>query len=85
MRLAELLDSVSSRLVPDYLPAPALAAPACLEEVVGQAWRDWRAAQHYFDAVSEPGLVDHAIYLVQAAEHRYDYLLKQAKARKAPA
>jgi hypothetical protein len=85
MRLAELLGSVSNRLVPDYQPAPALAVPACLEEVVGQAWREWKAAQHYFDAVSDPGLVDHAIYLVQAAEQRYDYLLKQAKKDKTAA
>jgi hypothetical protein len=85
MRLAELLVGISNRLVPDYQPAPALTAPAGLEETLGQALREWRAAQQYFDAVTEPGLVDHAIYVIRAAEQRYDYLIKQAKARKARA
>jgi hypothetical protein len=46
---------------------------------VEQARRDWQAAKAYFENVSDPELVDHAIHLVLATEKRYAYLLKQAK------
>lgn len=52
--------------------------PAGLAQLVEQARRDWLAAQRYFNEVTEPDLVDHAIYSVQAAERRYVYLLRLA-------
>lgn len=36
-------------------------------------------AQCYFDSVSDPELVDHAIYKMEAARSQYVYLLKLAK------
>ncbi|MFW5986423.1 MAG: DUF2508 family protein [Halanaerobiales bacterium] len=36
-------------------------------------------ARHYFDNVSEPELIDHATYLIQAARIKYMYLLNKAK------
>jgi hypothetical protein len=33
----------------------------------------------YLDSVTDPDLVDHAIYSMEAAEKKYIYLLKQAK------
>jgi hypothetical protein len=54
-------------------------------EVVGlvdgieQARREWHSAQAYYDAVSDTDLVDYAVYLMQAAEKKYTYLLKQAR------
>ena len=51
-------------------------------EEVEAARLDWLAAKAYFDTVSEPELVDHAIYLAEAAEKKYMYLLKLARERK---
>ncbi|KUO75080.1 MAG: hypothetical protein APF77_12655 [Clostridia bacterium BRH_c25] len=36
-------------------------------------------AQSYFDNVTAPELVDHAIYKMEAARSQYTYLLKLAK------
>lgn len=44
-----------------------------------KAKNDWLAAQNYFDNVSDPDLVDYAIYEMEAARKKYIYLLKQAK------
>lgn len=40
---------------------------------------DWQAAINYFQQVTDPDLVDHAIYCLEAAERRYMHLLKQAR------
>lgn len=58
--------------------APAPANPTFLE-LVEQARQDWLAAKSYFENVSDPDLVDHAIYLVEAAETKYMYLLRKAR------
>ncbi|MCL4423990.1 MAG: YaaL family protein [Firmicutes bacterium] len=50
-----------------------------LEEVIADAHQEWLAAQNYFENVSDPELVDHAIYLLEAAERKYVYLLRQAR------
>jgi len=81
-RFSEVLGNLSSRLIPDYQPGNALPAQPSLEEVVQEAWREWQAARAYFDTVSDPDLVDHAIYLVEAAERKYGYLIKRAKAER---
>lgn len=36
-------------------------------------------AQSYFDSVTAPELIDHAIYRMEAAKAQYVYLLKLAK------
>ncbi len=46
---------------------------------VHQALRTWQDAQKYFDAVSDPDLVDVAIYDMEAARRRYMYMLKCVK------
>jgi len=48
-------------------------------ELVQEARAEWIQAQNYFENVSEPDLVDYAIYKVEAAKRRYMYLLKQAR------
>ncbi len=50
-----------------------------ITELVEEARQEWQAARAYFETVSEPELVDHAIYLVEAAEKKYMYLLKKAR------
>ncbi len=46
---------------------------------VQQARREWENAQRYFECVSDPELVDHAILLREAAQKKYMYLLRLAK------
>ncbi|MBS3939004.1 MAG: YaaL family protein [Peptococcaceae bacterium] len=49
--------------------------------LIDNAHKEWLAAQQYFDHVSELDLIDHAVYVSQAAEKRYMYLLKQARSQ----
>ncbi|HWQ61116.1 MAG TPA: YaaL family protein [Negativicutes bacterium] len=58
---------------PGPAPVPALV------DVVEQARREWLSAQNYYNSVSDTDLVDHAVYLMQAAEKKYIYLLKRAR------
>ena len=48
-------------------------------EDIEDARKDWTYAQNYFQNVTDPALVDHAIYLLEAAEARYNYLLREAR------
>jgi hypothetical protein len=50
-----------------------------LPDVVEQARQEWLGAQHYYNSVSDKDLIDHAVYMMQAAEKKYMYLLKQAR------
>lgn len=45
---------------------------------VAKALQDWKDAQQYYDSVSDPQLVDYAVYKLEAAKKRYIYLLKRA-------
>lgn len=49
--------------------------------LVEEARKEWVAAKNYFDNVLDPDLIDHAVYVSQAAEKRYMYLLKQARSQ----
>ncbi|WP_127017759.1 YaaL family protein [Anoxybacter fermentans] len=50
-----------------------------LREEIEDAKKDWICAQNYFQNVTDPDLIDHAIYMLEAAEAKYTYLLKQAR------
>ena len=50
-----------------------------MHQALDLAKHEWEFAQSYFDSVSEPDLVEFAIYNQKAAEQKYEYLLKQAK------
>lgn len=54
-------------------PLPSLSL------MVEEARQEWLDAQHYYDTVTDKDLVDHAVYLMQAAEKKYMYLLKKAR------
>lgn len=56
---------------------PAVVPP--LEEAVEEARHEWLVAENYYNSVSDKDLVDHAVYLMQAAEKKYVYLLKRAR------
>lgn len=46
---------------------------------IENAKKEWEDAKNIFENVSEPDLVDYAIYKVEAAEQKYIYLLRQYK------
>ncbi|HPZ22131.1 MAG TPA: DUF2508 family protein [Bacillota bacterium] len=50
-----------------------------LYRLVNQAREQWRLAREHFEYVKDPELVDAAINNLQAAEKRYNYLLKQLR------
>jgi len=43
---------------------------------VKDAYNEWQAAKNFFENVSDPELVDVAIYGAEAARRRYLYMLK---------
>ena len=50
-----------------------------LVEDLEQAWREWKHARLYFNNVTDPDLIDYAIFNMGATEKKYIYLLKQAR------
>jgi hypothetical protein len=66
----------SSLLEPNEMKPISLPS---LPEVVEQARKEWLNAQDYYNTVSDEDLVDHAAFLMQAAEKKYMYLLKMAR------
>lgn len=48
---------------------------------IWQAHRDWKIAGHKFQQALDPDQIDYAIYIMEAAEKRYEMLLRQAKER----
>ena len=53
-----------------------------LDALVWQAQRELETARAYFESVSDPDLVDHACYLLEAAQKRYSYMLRLARQSK---
>lgn len=51
----------------------------CLRDEIEKARAEWQAAQEYFEMVTDPELIDFAIFNLEAARRRYSYLLKQAR------
>jgi hypothetical protein len=50
-----------------------------LIEDLEQAWQEWRHARLYFNNVTDPDLIDYAIFYMGATEKKYIYLLKRAR------
>ena len=54
--------------------------PGLVDEIQ-EAQKQWQEARDYFNSVSEPELIDHAAYMIEAARVKYMYLLNKAKKR----
>jgi hypothetical protein len=48
-------------------------------ESLKEAHKDWKNKETYFQSVTDPDLVDHAIYELEASKIKYIYLLKKVK------
>lgn len=73
-------------VVADYLFAhdqdavrPSKAEPGALAADIEKAHQEWLVARSFFDNVTDPRLVDYAIYSIGAAEKRYMFLLDEAR------
>ncbi|HEX7714349.1 MAG TPA: DUF2508 family protein [Bacillota bacterium] len=58
---------------------PATQNTPDLLENLESAQREWRYAKLYFNCVTDPDLIDHAIFHLGATERKYVYLLKCAR------
>jgi predicted metal-binding protein len=52
---------------------------ASLKKQLQAAHQEWQIAEQYFQTVSEPELVDHAIFTLEAARRKYVYLFRQLR------
>lgn len=43
------------------------------------ACKEWKYAKLYFNCVTDPDLIDHAVFYIGATEKKYMYLLKRAR------
>lgn len=73
---------VGARFLPDEGPLPPEIER--YYSLVEQAKQEWQDAKRRFNEVSDPDLVDYAIYALEAAERRYVYLLKKARNKNCP-
>lgn len=88
-RLCELLDLQPSFVGRSYAKERAKVSSrgrkdADLEDLriaIDIAYKEWTDAERYFNNVTDPDLVDHAIYSLRAAEQKYSYFLKKARSQ----
>ncbi|WP_425059259.1 hypothetical protein SCACP_39390 [Sporomusa carbonis] len=66
------------RLLGLYDTEPIKKLPG-MTEIIEQARREWLYAQEYYNMVTDPDLVDYAVFLIKAAERKYVYLLRKAR------
>lgn len=56
-----------------------LASQSNREISIAEALTMWHSAQEYFENVSDPDLIEYAIYDLETAKRRYMYLLKRVR------
>lgn len=77
--LSEFLSTISTKILPEVEFGLPSGHPPTPRQSISRAREEWLAARNYFEMVTDPDLVDHAVYLLGAAERKYMYLLKRAK------
>lgn len=77
--LAGCLDGVAGFLLGRDREMVSKAQRQALAEEVENARREWEAARRLLDNVTDPRLIDYAIFAAGAAEKRYMYLLDEAR------
>lgn len=79
-KMQGIMDRVDGMLTEDDMgDSMEVEEEDLVKQAVENARRELLAARSYFDNVSDPDMVDHAIYALQAAEKKYTYLLKYAR------
>ena len=77
--ILRFFNELSSRLFFDNNGETVETPKTRLADEIREAHQEWVRAQKYFQWVSDPELVDHAIFTEEAARRKYIYLLNQAK------
>ncbi|NLZ52746.1 MAG: DUF2508 family protein [Thermoanaerobacteraceae bacterium] len=78
--ILRIFSELPSRLFFDNNDQETVNTPTTrLADEIRKAHQEWVRAQKYFQWVSDPELVDHAIFTEEAARRKYIYLLNQAK------
>lgn len=79
----KVVDKVWDHLVLDEpsprKPTKSAVEADSVETAIEKARAEWIAARTYFDNVTDPDLIDHAIFAIEAAERKYMYLLRHAE------
>ncbi|MCC5909546.1 MAG: YaaL family protein [Clostridiaceae bacterium] len=75
--ITNALNSVYSRI--NQTPTSEKSEEDEFVEIITKAREEWKNAEDVFHNVSDPDLIDYAIYNVEATKARYMYLLKRAK------
>ena len=79
--IIRVISEISSRIFIEDEDTVIRAPQMCLNDEVKEAHQEWMKAQKYFECVTDPELVDHAIFSEEAARRKYIYLLKKAKSQ----
>lgn len=80
--LLEKLLRFKENLLPSEILNEDVEKAPTLVELVNKAKEEWQDARKFFGEVTDPDLIDHAIYRMESAEKKYMYLLKLADAEK---
>jgi hypothetical protein len=81
-KIGQLLNTFSTYFFPVEEQVLELQEQDDYFKLVEQARQEWQDARLRFEQISDPDLIDHAIYAIEAAEQRYMYLLKKAREEK---
>lgn len=74
--LRDRIENVYTRI---FNPENLISDDEKLLIMLKDAREDWKRAEARFQEVTDPDLIDHTIYDLQAAKTRYSYLLKVVK------
>lgn len=80
--LSQVVETVCRSMLADT-GSEAPSGPTLAEAVV-KALEDWRAAEQTLDFVTDPDLIDQAIYTIEASRKRYSYLLNRLREGRNP-
>lgn len=83
MRLRRFVSKSIGTLV-DYLlgrdvERTGFGEQQALREALERSRQEWVAARHFFENVTDPRLIDYAVFSIGAAERRYMYYMDEAR------
>ena len=76
--LQNLIDNLKSFYAKREEPEFVSAEQEYVDEAA-RALEQWRAAENYFNSITDPDLVEYALYEVEAARRKYEYLLRKIR------
>ncbi len=66
----------------DRLEGVEQLPPSAVDEYTAEAMRAldaWHAAERYFNSITDPDLIEYALYEVEAARRKYEYLMRKLR------